>query len=64
MKEEKVLLGVCLWLGERFKINITGLRILFVAAALVGLRIPILSISPLILYLVLFLLKPKEHNNW
>ena len=61
MKEEKVLLGVCLWLGERLKISVTGLRILFVVSVFVGFKFYLLSMSPLVLYLVLYLLKPKNN---
>lgn len=57
---EKVILGVCLWLSERLKINLTGLRILFVVAVLFGLRMPLFALSPLALYLILYLLKPKN----
>ena len=63
MKKEKMLLGVCLWLSERLKVNIAVLRLLFAATALFGLRVPVLSISPLVLYMVLYLFKPKEHEN-
>jgi phage shock protein PspC (stress-responsive transcriptional regulator) len=59
MKNEKVILGVCSWLAERFNLNVTGIRILFVAALFLGAKIPILSVSPLMLYVILFLLKDK-----
>ena len=58
--KEKVLLGVCLWLSERLNLNLTGLRIIFVVALLAGFRFPVFSISPVVLYLVLYLLKPKN----
>ncbi len=64
MEKEKVLLGVCLWIGNRFNLSITGIRIVLVVAVILGFRMPLLSISPLLLYLVLYLLKPKNHENW
>lgn len=42
------LLGVCEWLAARFSIDVTVLRIIFVAAAILGLG------SPVLLYLILF----------
>ena len=49
---EGKLLGVCAWLSDKFELDVTGIRILFVAATILGLGYPI------ILYLVLRLLKP------
>ena len=49
------LLGVCAWLADRFGLNVTGLRIICVVAVIFGVG------SPLILYLVLYLLKPRGY---
>ncbi len=54
MKHEKKILGVCAWLAEKFEIDITVLRIIFVAAAILGVG------SPILIYLILYLVKPKE----
>lgn len=50
---EAKLLGVCAWLADRFNLDVTGLRIVFVVLALLGVG------APIILYLILYLLKPK-----
>lgn len=52
MTEGKIL-GVCAWLSDKFELSVTGVRLLFVAAAILGFG------SPIILYLILYLLKPK-----
>jgi len=49
---ERKLLGVCSWLADKFDLDVSGLRILFIAAALFG--------SPIILYFVLYLIKPNS----
>ena len=51
MTEGKIL-GVCAWLSDKFILDVTGIRILFVAATILGFGYPI------ILYLILLLLKP------
>ena len=55
---EGKILGVCAWLSDKFILDVTGIRILFVAATILGFGYPI------ILYLILLLLKPwaKEKN--
>ncbi|MBT3611850.1 MAG: PspC domain-containing protein [Flavobacteriales bacterium] len=54
MTERKVL-GVCAWLADKFGIDVGGLRILFVAAAVLGLG------SPIFIYIILYLVKPSEY---
>lgn len=50
---EKKILGVCAWLSKQYGLDVTGLRILFVVAAIFGLG------SPILVYLVLYLVMPK-----
>ena len=52
---EGKLLSVCAWLSDKFELEVTGVRLLFVAAAILGFG------SPIIIYLVLYLLKPKGY---
>ena len=54
MNDRKIL-GVCLWFSDRFGIDLGGLRILFIAAAVLGLG------SPILVYFILYLLKPSEY---
>ena len=54
---EGKLLGVCAWLSDKFELDVTGIRILFVAATILGFGYPI------ILYLILRLLKPWVKEN-
>ena len=51
---ERKLLGVCAWLSDKFELDVTGIRLLFLAASVLGFG------SPVIIYLILYLLKPKE----
>ena len=52
MYPEKKILGVCSWLSYKFDLNVVGLRILLVLLLLgVG--------SPLLVYLILYLIKPN-----
>ena len=53
MREKKIL-GVCSWLSEKFDLDISGIRMLFIIAAILGLG------SPILIYLILFLVKPKS----
>jgi len=52
---KRKILGVCAWLADKFGLDVGGLRILFVAAAILGFG------SPVILYLILYLVKPSEY---
>tara|TARA_B100000780_G_scaffold9848_1_gene6875 strand:- start:268 stop:432 length:165 start_codon:yes stop_codon:yes gene_type:complete len=54
MSKRKIL-GVCAWLADKFGLDLGGLRILFVAAAVLGLG------SPIFIYLILYLLKPSAY---
>ena len=54
MTNRKVL-GVCAWLADKFGLDVGGLRILFVVAAILGLG------SPIFIYLILYLLKPSSY---
>ena len=49
------VLGVSAWLSDKFEFDVTGIRLLFVVAAILGFG------SPIIIYLVLYLLKPKGY---
>ena len=52
---ERKILGVCAWLADKFGIDVGGLRILFVAAIVLGLG------SPILIYFILYLVKPSEY---
>ena len=52
---ERQFFGVCAWLADRLDIRVGGLRLLFVIATIFGFG------SPIILYLLLYLVKPKQY---
>jgi phage shock protein C len=52
MYPEPKILGVCSWLSHKFEIDVSTLRIVFVAATILGLG------SPILIYLILALVKP------
>ena len=54
MNERKIL-GVCAWLADKFGLDVGGLRILFLAAIILGLG------SPIIIYFILYLIKPNQY---
>tara|TARA_B100000287_G_scaffold356096_1_gene346877 strand:- start:229 stop:393 length:165 start_codon:yes stop_codon:yes gene_type:complete len=54
MNQRKIL-GVCAWLADKFDLDVGGLRIIFVAAAIFGLG------SPIVIYLILYLLRPSGY---
>lgn len=56
MRHNKKILGVCAWLADRFDLDIQGIRIIFVAAAILGLG------SPILIYLILYLVMPSEYK--
>ena len=56
MFPEKKILGVCSWISYKFDLNVTGLRILFLIFLLLGVG------SPLLVYLILYLIKPNSFN--
>lgn len=49
------MLGVCSWLSERFDLDVSGLRIIFIAALLFGFG------SPLLLYFLFYLIKASQY---
>ena len=51
---EKKILGVCYWVSEKFDLDVSGIRMLFIIAAILGLG------SPIFIYFILFLVKPKS----
>ena len=52
---DPIILGVCAWLADRFGLSVRGLRIIWIAALIFGVG------SPIIIYLILYLLKPKSY---
>ena len=52
---ERKIFGVCAWLADKFGLDVGGLRVLFVAAAILGLG------SQIFIYLILYLVKPSEY---
>ena len=52
---ERKILGVCAWLADKFGLDVGGLRILFVAAAVLGLG------SPIFIYFILYLVKSSQY---
>ena len=51
---EKKILGVCAWIAEKFELDVSGIRMLFIVAAILGFG------SPIIIYLILYLITPKS----
>ena len=52
---QRKILGVCAWLADKFGLDVSGVRILFVAAAILGLG------SPIFIYFILYLVKPSQY---
>ncbi len=52
---ERSILGVCAWLSDKFGLDVNGVRILFIAAAILGFG------SPVIIYFILYLIKPSVY---
>jgi len=52
---EREILGVCAWLADKFGLDVSGMRILFAAAAIFSFG------SPIIIYFILYLVKPSEY---
>jgi phage shock protein PspC (stress-responsive transcriptional regulator) len=52
---ERKFLGVCAWLADKFGLDVGGMRILFIAAIVLGLG------SPILVYFILYLVKPSEY---
>ena len=55
MKIEKKLAGVCAWLAVKFELDVTIIRLVFVIATIIGVG------SPILIYLILWLIKPNEY---
>lgn len=51
---EKKILGVCSWVSEKFDLDVSGIRMLFIIATILGLG------SPILIYFILYLVKPKS----
>ena len=54
MKHEKKVLGVCAWLAEKFNLDVSGLRLIFIIATIFGIG------SPIIIYLILYFVMPRS----
>lgn len=52
---DRKFLGVCSWIADKFSLDVGGVRILFLAAAILGLG------SPILIYFILYLLKPSNY---
>ena len=52
---KRKFLGVCAWISDKFGLDVGGMRILFVAAFVLGLG------SPILVYFILYLVKPSEY---
>jgi phage shock protein PspC (stress-responsive transcriptional regulator) len=52
---KRKFLGVCAWLADKFGLDVGGMRILFIAAIVLGLG------SPILVYFILYLVKPSEY---
>ena len=48
-----IIFGVCYWLSLKFDLSTSGVRVLFLIMLIVGVG------SPLLLYLILYIIKPK-----
>lgn len=55
VKSKRKILGVCAWLSDKFEVDLSLLRIIFLGAFLLGLG------SPGLIYLILALLKPEGY---
>ena len=50
---QKKFLGACAWVADKFDLNVGGVKMLFLAALILG--------SPILLYFILYLLKPNHY---
>lgn len=55
MKSESKILGVCTWISAKLDLDLSGLRLIFIAATILSLG------SPILLYFILYLLKPNQY---
>ena len=51
--DDKKLLGVCVWLADKFEMDVTIVRIIFIVFTLLGG-------AGLLIYLILYLAKPNN----
>ncbi len=52
---KKQFLGVCAWLADKFDLSVGGVRVLFMITFILGLG------SPLLIYFILYLVKPRQY---
>ena len=52
---QKQFLVACAWVADKFDLNVGGVKMLFLAALILGLG------SPILLYFILYLLKPNHY---
>lgn len=52
---KRKLLGVCAWLADKFEIDVSILRLVFVIASILGVG------SPVLIYLILALVRPSGY---
>jgi len=52
---QRKIWGVCAWLSDKFGLDVGGVRILFVPAAILGLC------SPIFICFILYIVKPSEY---
>jgi phage shock protein PspC (stress-responsive transcriptional regulator) len=52
---KRKILGVCAWISDKFGLDVGGVRILFVAATIFGFGYPV------IIYFILYLVKPSQY---
>ena len=52
--EKSKFFGVCSWMAFKFDLNVSGIRLLFLITLFIGVG------SPVLIYFILYLIKPKE----
>lgn len=52
-QQSSIIFGVCWWLSQRFTVDVFGVRIVFILLTILGVG------SPVLIYLLLALLKPR-----
>ena len=53
--KERKLLGVCVWLSDKFSIDVSMLRLIFILAFIFGLG------SPGLIYIILYFFRPPGY---
>jgi len=51
---EPKLLGVCAWISDKFDLDVSGVRLVWIILTLLGIGTPVL------IYFILALIKPKD----